>query len=69
MDGRTIAIVKALDPTGLDILLTLLRAPATERRIIEALEVGQPTVNRHLTQLAKALEATQLTWRPCTSAS
>lgn len=54
MDDRTIAIVKALDPTGLEILLTLLRAPATERRITEALKVGQTTVNRHLTQLAKA---------------
>lgn len=50
MDDRTIAIVKALDPTGLDILLTLLLAPATEQTIIEALKVGQTTINRHLTQ-------------------
>ena len=54
LDDRTIAIVKALDPTGLDILLTLLEAPATERGIIDALKVGQTTVDRHLTQLAKA---------------
>jgi predicted ArsR family transcriptional regulator len=54
VDDRTIAIVKALNPTGLDILLTLLPGPATERAIIEALELGQAKINRQLAQLATA---------------
>ena len=49
MDGRTAQLLHAVDALGADVLLELLRGPARESELVEALShADQSTLNRRL---------------------
>lgn len=54
MDDRTARILRALNPEGVDLLLLLLDAPATEQQLTDNLPCSLSTVHRRLSALADA---------------